>query len=162
MALLPARRNSTLSRPGSQPSARWDSFAEFEDLYQRMGQLLGGAFGGGWPPPVQGWAPPADLSETDEAYLAEVELPGVARDDISVELAGQELVISGEFTDTGKEDRALRRGRRSGRFEYRVLLPGQADPDPDKVTAALADGVLTVTVPKAEAGKPRRIQITAG
>jgi len=127
-----------------------------------MGQLLGGAFGGGWPPPVQGWAPPADLSETDEAYLAEVELPGVARDDISAGLAGQELVISGEFTDTGKEGRALRRGRRSGRFEYRVLLPGQADPDPDKITAALADGVLTVTVPKAEAGKPRRIQITAG
>ena len=161
MALLPARRNSTLSRPGSQPPARWDSFAEFEDLYQRMGQLLGGAFGGGWPPPVQGWAPPADLSETDEAYLAEVELPGVVRDDISVELAGQELVISGEFTDTGKEGRALRRGRRSGPFEYRVLLPGQADPDPDKVTVALADGVLTVTVPKAEAGKPRRIRITA-
>jgi len=97
MALLPARRNSTLSRPGSQPPARWDPFAEFEDLYQRMGQLLGGAFSGGWPPPVQGWAPPADLSETDEAYLAEVELSGVARDDISVKLAGQELVISGEF-----------------------------------------------------------------
>ena len=155
MAVLPARRSGSLSRPGSQAPARWDPFAEFEDLYQRMGQLLGGAFGGGWPPP-------ADLSETDEAYLAEVELPGVARDDISVELAGQELVISGEFTDTGKEGRALRHGRRSGRFEYRVLLPGQADPDPDKVTVALADGVLTVTVPKAEAGKPRRIQITAG
>jgi len=162
MALLPVRRGGSLSRPGSQAPARWDPLAEFEDLYQRMGQLLGGAFGGGWPPPVQGWAPPADLSETDEAYLAEVELPGVARDDISVELAGQELVISGEFTDTGKEGLALRRGRRSGRFEYRVLLPGQADPDPDKVTVALADGVLTVTVPKAEAGEPRRIQITAG
>jgi len=158
MALLPARRNSTLSRPGSQPPARWDPFAEFEDLYQRMSQLLGGAFGGGWPPPVQGWAPPADLSEADEAYLAEVELPGVARDDISVELAGQELVISGEFKDSGtdRDGRALR----SGRFEYRVLLPGQAEAD--KVTAALADGVLTVTVPKSEAGRPRRIQVTAG
>jgi HSP20 family protein len=162
MALLPARRNSTLSRPGSQPPARWDPFAGSGDLYQRMGQLLGGAFGGGWPPPAAGWAPPADLSETDEAYLAEAGLPGVARDDISAGLAGQELVISGEFTDTGKEARALRRGRRPGRSGYRVLLPGQADPDPDKVTAALADGVLTVTVPKAEAGKPRRIQITAG
>ena len=142
MALLPARRNSTLSRPGSQPPARWDPFAEFEDLYQRMSQLLGGAFGGGWPPPVQGWAPPADLSETDEAYLAEVELPGVARDDISVELAGQELATSGEFRDSS-----------SGTH-------GHAEAD--QVTAALADGVLTVTVPKAEAGKPRRIQITAG
>jgi len=137
MALLPARRNSTLSRPGSQPPARWDPFAESGDVYQRMGQLLGGASGGGWPPPVQGWAPPADLSDTDEAYLAEVELPGVARDDISAGLAGQELVISGEYGQGGQHGRALRR-RRSGRSGYRVLLPGPADPD--KVTAALAGG----------------------
>jgi hypothetical protein len=60
-------------------------FAEFEDLYQRMGQLLDGAFGGGQPA-VQAWAPHADLSETDQAYVAEIEPPGVARDDISVEL----------------------------------------------------------------------------
>ena len=162
MALLPVRRGGSLSRPGSQAPARWDPLAESGDLYQRMGQLMSGAYGGGWQPMGQSWAPLADLSETGDAYLAEAGLPGVARDDISVELAGQELVISGEFIDTGKEGRALRRGRRSGRFEYRVLLPGQADPDPDKITAALADGVLTVTVPKAEAGKPRRIQITAG
>jgi HSP20 family protein len=103
MALLPARRNSTLSRPGSQPPARWDPFAEFEDLYQRVGQLMSGAFDGGWQPMGQSWAPLADLSETDQAYLAEVELPGVARDDLSVELAGRELVISGEFTDTANE-----------------------------------------------------------
>jgi HSP20 family protein len=160
MALLPARRNGTLSRPGSQAPARWDPFAEFEDLYQRMGQLISGAFDGGWQPLGQSWAPLADLTETDEAYLAEVELPGVSRDDISVELAGTELLISGEFAGTGQDGRPLRRGRRSGRFEYRVLLPGQADAD--KVTAALRDGVLTVTVPKAEADKPHRIQVTAG
>ena len=159
MALLPARRNGTLSRPGSQAPARWDPFAEFEELYQRMGQLMSGAFDG-WQPPVQAWAPHADLSETDEAYVAEVELPGVAKDDISVELADPELVISGEFRDSGsgKDGRARRRGRRSGRFEYRVLLPVQAEAD--KVTAALADGVLTVTVPKTEADKPHRIPVT--
>jgi len=127
-----------------------------------MGQLMSGAFDGGWQPMGQSWAPLADLSETGDAYLAEAELPGVARDDISAGLAGQELVISGEFKDSGtdRDGRALRRGRRSGRFEYRVLLPGQAEAD--KVTAALADGVLTVTVPKSEAGRPRRIQVTAG
>jgi HSP20 family protein len=75
MALLPARRNGTLSRPGSQAPARWDPFAEFEDLYQRMGQLMDGVFDGGWQPPVQSWAPLADLSETDEAYLAEADKP---------------------------------------------------------------------------------------
>jgi HSP20 family protein len=88
MALLPARRTGTLSRPGSQAPARWDPFAESGELYQRMGQLLGGAFDGGWQPPVQGWGPLADLSETGDAYLAEAGLPGVARDDISAGLAG--------------------------------------------------------------------------
>jgi len=123
-----------------------------------MGQLLDGAFDG-WQPTIQAWAPHADLSETDQAYVAEIELPGVARDDISVELAGQELATSGEFRDSssGTHGRALRSGRRSGRFEYRVLLPGHAEAD--QVTAALADGVLTVTVPNTEADKPHRIPV---
>src|SRR5690242_426296 len=158
MALLPARRTGALSRPGSQAPARWDPFAESGDLYQRMGQLTGWTSDGGWQPAAQSWAPLAGLSETDQAWLAEAGLPGVAKDDVSAGLASQDLVISGEFADAARQGRALRRGRRSGRFEYRVLLPGQAEAD--EVTAALADGVLTVTVPKAEADKPRRIQIT--
>ena len=85
-----------------------------------------------------GWAPLAGLPETDQAYLAEAGLPGVARDDISAGLAGQELAISGEYGQGGRHGRALRRGRHSGRSGYRVLLPGPADPD--KVTAALAGG----------------------
>ena len=160
MTLLPARRNGSLARPGSQAASRWDPFAEFEDLYQRMGQLMTSAFDGMWQPRGHSWAPLADVSETDDAYVAEVELPGVQKDDVSVELAGQELAIRGELKDTGTEGRALRRDRRAGQFEYRVLLPGQADPD--KITASLADGVLTVTVPKAETDRPRRIPITAG
>jgi hypothetical protein len=75
------------------------TFAEFKDLYQRMSQLLDGAFDG-WQPTIQARAPHAELSETDQAYVAEIELPGVARDDISVELAGQELATSGEFRDS--------------------------------------------------------------
>ncbi len=160
MALLPVQRGGSLTRPGSQAAGRWDPFAEFEDLYQRMGRLMDSAFGGLWQPVSGTWAPVADLSETDDAYIAEVELPGVRKDDISIELTGQELTITGQYPGAGGEGRALIRGRRSGQFEYRVTLPGQADPD--KITASLADGVLTVTVPKAEADKPRRIEITAG
>jgi len=104
--------------------------------------------------------PAADLTETGDAYVAEVDLPGVRKDDISVELAGQELVVGGEYRDSGTDGRALRRTRRTGWFEFRVMLPGKADPD--KITAALADGVLTVTVPKAETDKPRRIEVTGG
>lgn len=158
MALLPARRGGTVARPGSQAAGRWDPFGEFEDLYQAMGQLMDRAFDGLWQP--SGQAPAADLTETGDAYVAEVELPGVRKDDIRVELAGQELVVGGEYRDTGTDGRALRRARRTGVFEFRVMLPGRADPD--KITAALADGVLTVTVPKAETDKPRRIAITGG
>src|SRR5579871_3719674 len=114
MALLPARRNGTLTRPGSQPEGRWDPFAEFEDLYQRMGQLMTSAFEGMWQPLAQAWSPLADLSETDDAYVAEVELPGVKKDDISIEVTGQELAITGEYSEGGAAGRALRRSRRGG------------------------------------------------
>jgi HSP20 family protein len=160
MALLPARRGGSLTRPGSQAAGRWDPFAEFEDLYQRMGQLMTSAFDGVWQPPGPAWAPLADLSETDEAYVAEVELPGVKKDEVSIEVSGRELAITGDYADTAAQGTALRRGRRTGRFEYRVTLPGGADPG--KITASLADGLLTVTVPKAESVKPRHIEISAG
>jgi Hsp20/alpha crystallin family len=130
MALPPAPRNGTLSRPGSQAPARCGPFAESGDLHQRTGQLTSGA-SGGWQPPARSRAP----------------------------LAGRELVISGEFRQPGQHGRALRRGRRPGRPGYRVLVPGPAEAD--KVTAALTDGVLTVTAPRAEADQPRRIQVTA-
>ena len=159
MALLPARRGGTVDRPASQTAGRWDPFSEFEDLYQRMGQLMDSALDGRWPPLGRAQAPAADLTETDGAYIAEVELPGVAKDDISIELAGQELRVAGDYRGEAADGRALRRARRSGHFEYQVTLPGQADPD--KITASLADGVLTVTVPKTETEKPRQIQITA-
>jgi HSP20 family protein len=160
MALLPARRGGTVARPDSQAVGRWDPFGEFEDLYQRMGQLMDRAFDGLWQPSGQAWAPAADLTEVGDAYIAEIELPGVRKDDISVELTGQELVIGGEYRQPGAEGRPLRRARREGAFELRMMLPGKADPD--EITAALADGVLTVTVPKAEIDKPRRIEVTAG
>jgi HSP20 family protein len=159
MALLPARRNGTLSRPGSQAPTRWDPFAEFEDLYQRMGQLLSGA--------SDGWRPAAQ--SLGAAGRPVRDRPGLAgRSRAARRGEGRHQRRAGR-PGTGHQRGvpglrlwharpAGRRGRRTGRFEYRVLLPGQAEAD--KITAALADGVLTVTVPKTEAGKPRRIQIT--
>jgi len=151
---LPVVRNS-------QPAARWDPFAEFEDLYDRMGQLMGSVVGG----PVRQlaalpWSPLADVSETDDAYLIEADLPGVRQDQVSVEVSGGDLVISGEITSRERAGVLRRATRRQGRFEYRTMLP--ADTDPDQVSASLADGVLTVRVAKAETARPRRIEITAG
>ncbi len=152
MAMLPARRsgrNLTVVNPSR----------EFEDIYERMGQLMNLAFGlvpadlGDMP-----WSPLADLSEPDNAYVVKVDLPGVNKDQVDIQLQDRELVISGEIADDQNGDRRHRSPRRTGRFEFRTYLPGEVNAD--AVTAQLSDGVLTVTVPKSEAAKPHKIEIT--
>lgn len=155
MTMLPARRsrrNLTLVNPSR----------EFEDIYDRMGQLMNLAFGSLMPDTMTAdlpWVPSADVSETDDAYVVHVELPGVNKDQVNVELQDRELVVSGEIPEPEDEEgRQRRSSRRTGRFEYRAYLPG--DVNPDGVGAELSDGVLTVTVPKSEQARPRRIEIT--
>lgn len=76
-----------------------------------------------------GWSPLADIEEQDDAYVVKVELPGVKREDISIELVGNELTIAGELKD------------------------------PDKVDAKLQDGVLAVHAPKSERAQRRQITV---
>ena len=152
MAMLPARRSG-------QTLTVVDPSREFEDIYERMGQLMNLAFGlvpadlGDMP-----WSPLADLSETDNAYVVKVDLPGVNKDQVDIQLQDRELVISGEIADDQNGDRRHRSTRRTGRFEFRTYLPGEVNAD--AVTAQLSDGILTVTVPKSEGAKPRKIEIT--
>jgi HSP20 family protein len=101
------------------------------------------------------------VTETDDAYVIEAELPRVTKDNLNVEMHDREAVIPGELPrqdEDGEKGRRRRRARRTGRFELRTILPG--DINPDGVTANLSDGVLTVRIPKAEAAKPRRIKVT--
>jgi HSP20 family protein len=151
MASLPVRRsgrNLTIVNPTR----------EFEDIYDRMGQLMNVAFG---VTPAElidtPWSPLADLSETDDAYVVQVDLPGVHKDQVQVQLQDRELIITGEVSES-QRGRRHRSSRRTGRFEFRTYLPGEVKAD--AVTARLSDGVLTVTVPKSEAAKPRKIEIT--
>ncbi len=153
MAQLPARRGG----PGTTAVS---PFREFEDIYDRMGQLINFAFGdlpgnGGRGLP---WSPLADISETDDAYLVEVDVPGLRKEDINIQIQDRELIITGEISESEK-GRARRKTRRTGRFEFRAQLP--SDINQEKVGAHLTDGVLTVTVPKSEAAKPRHVEVTA-
>lgn len=84
--------------------------------------------------------------------MVEVDLPGVEKDDISVELSGNELVVTGGLKD-GADGQSRRWIRRSGHAGQR-LLPTLADAD--KLTASLSGGMLTVTAPKSETSKPHR------
>jgi HSP20 family protein len=149
-------------RPGSTLPATWDPFRELEEVTNRLRDVMNTAFGplSTWPTigtPV--WSPLFDIEETDDAYVVEADLPGVRREDIAIELVGNELVISGEVKEKERRGILRRRTRRTGRFEVRVLLPEHVDAD--KIEAKLADGVLTVRVPKTAQAQRRRIEVRA-
>ncbi|MGC9539795.1 Hsp20/alpha crystallin family protein [Streptomyces sp. UG1] len=148
------RHGSMLERPF--PAFGWGEpiTAEFDELFERMNRLLQGAAA----PAALAWSPAADMRETDDAYVVEAEVPGIKRDDIDIEMSERELRITGEYKEQEREGVLRRSTRRTGRFEYRALLP--TDVRSEEVSATLHDGVLTVTVPKAQATKPRHIEIT--
>ncbi|MEU4896552.1 Hsp20/alpha crystallin family protein [Streptomyces sp. NPDC044780] len=150
----PQQRQGAMDRPRAW--AR-NPLAEFDDLLNQMGGLLESTVGGA-PIPGIAWAPAADVTEADEAYHVELELPGVKGRDINIEVNGQELTVSGEIKERERKGVLRRGGRRTGRFEYRLLLPSEVNTE--NVRAAMSEGVLTITVPKAEIAKPRHIEIT--
>lgn len=148
-------------RQYSTPARRGDPVAEIEQLQDQMGQIINnflrdpmGALGSQQPPV---WVPPADIEETDDSYVLQVDLPGVNRDDVNIELRDNEVRITGEVKEKERTGVLRRQTRRVGQFEFMVTMPG--DIDPDKVEASLHDGVLTVRLGKAAASQPRQIEV---
>jgi HSP20 family protein len=130
-----------------------------EDLYDRMGWLVQDVFGGtsARSGPVAQWTAPADIEEMDDSFLVEIDLPGVAPEDLNLELSDNQLRISGEIKDREHAGVMRRKGRRVGQFEHVLALPGEIDPD--RVEATLTDGVLRVRLHKSAADKARRIEV---
>ena len=149
MPSLATRRRQT------SPQSR-DPFRELADLQPQMGQLIDSVWSGGGADDGS-WSPLVDIEDSEDAWTVEADLPGVKRDDVHVELADGELAITGEVKERKGNGARHRRMRRTGRFEYRVMLPG--DTNADDVGASLKDGVLTVRIPKGEQSKRRQIQI---
>jgi HSP20 family protein len=136
---LPIRR--------SQPAvAGWDPLAGVGRLGSQL-MSLAGAF-----------TPLADVEETDDAYLVEIELAGVKQEDLSVEIAGSRLTVTGERKERERAGILRRRTRTVGRFHYEVDLPGRVEED--EVSADMHEGVLTVRLPKVAADRPRRIAVS--
>lgn len=135
---------------------RWNPFWEFESLYSQMGQLMNSPFGQ-FNETVIGWSPLADLSETEDTYSIDIDLPGVNQEDIDIQLHGNLFTVSGELKQKERKGLLRHRTRRVGQFHYQVQLPDKVDGD--KVEAELNDGVLSVTIPKSETSKPKRITI---
>jgi HSP20 family protein len=105
------------------------------------------------------WQPMVDIVETEQAYLLHFELPGLTREDIEMTLENNVLRLSGErkFDQEAQKQTYHRLERAYGAFSRTFTLPTQVAAD--RVEAAFKDGVLTVTVPKAEQARARKINI---
>jgi HSP20 family protein len=158
---LPVRRGTDRADPAVPPtrsslSTAWDPLAELDrlnrqlagylDLWRDNAHLFDGMF-----------TPPADVEETDDAYLVDIELPGVRKDDLDIEIAGRRLSVRGERKEKERVGILRRRERTVGRFAYEVTLPGNVDDS--GIVANLDGGVLTVRVPKPASERARRIPV---
>jgi HSP20 family protein len=99
----------------------------------------------------------ADIEETEDAYIVDLDLPGVQPGDVDIELEGTALRVTGEYKERERTGVLRRTERPIGRFEHLITLPDGIDPD--KVEARLADGVLSIKVLKAPTNRPRRIEV---
>ena len=132
-------------------------------LHEEVERMLRQAFGDREVPSSAGaFTPALDVEETEDHFILHIELPGVAAEDVEVSLEENVLTVTGErgFYEERNAEGFRRIERHFGRFHRAVRLPDRVHAD--GVTASYRDGLLTVTVPKAEEAKPRRIQITAG
>jgi HSP20 family protein len=102
--------------------------------------------------------PVANILETTDGYLLEAEMPGVARDGLEVTVENGELVIVGRRADKELPGTALYRESRP--LDYRRVFDLDPSIDTGRITAKMEQGILKLTLPKAEEVKPRRIQVT--
>lgn len=156
MPNLPSNRERRAPTP-----ARWDPWRDMAEMRQRMDRLFEQFMGGMAPDGDDVFSPPVDLEETDDAWVVEADLPGVKKEDVTVELRDNELEIHGESKEQTRSGVLHRHARRTGQFDYRVALPGEIDAA-HEVDAQLNDGVLRVRVPKGEHSQPRRVEIKSG
>jgi HSP20 family protein len=135
----------------------WPTAWNMGDEINRVFEQFGNSFG--WIAEPGRYAPAMDVRETDEAYIVEADVPGMKKDDIHLEVADNVLTITGERKDEKEEkDKNYHRiERHFGSFVRSVAIPGGIDSN--KVSAKFENGVLTVTLPKPEESRPRRIEV---
>lgn len=138
----------------------WSPFREMEDLFNQYGRLLGrsGSVVNPDEAPVE-WRPVANISETDNDYVIRAELPEVEKKDIQVTVHEGVITLKGERRLERREQNEKHHRIESfyGTFARSFSLP--ADVDESKIAAECKDGVLTVRLPKAEARKPREVDV---
>jgi HSP20 family protein len=141
--------------------ATWPSFGRLADLRNEIDRLFDSPLSEltRTSQLLSGWTPALDVYEDKDSFIVKAELPGMKKEDIEVSLHDGSLSISGERkTESRREDSEVYRAERFfGRFQRTVSLPTTVAAD--KVKAAYNDGILTITLPKTEESKPRKIDV---
>ena len=142
---------------------RWDPFRNMAALQDRINRLFEDAF----PKTadeeedlsVCAWRPAVDIFETDEGVAIQVDLPGVRKDEVSVEVKNNLLTIQGlrQVEPTVSEEKYYRRERTCGTFQRSFTLRHPITPE--SIKASFKNGVLTIHVPKPEEEKPKKISV---
>src|SRR5262245_45196239 len=105
------------------------------------------------------WSPPVDVYEDQDAIVIKVDLPGMKQEEIDIERNNETLTIKGErkFEDEARREKYVRVERQYGLFQrsFTIGIPVEAE----KVKATYRDGILELTLPKAEAVKPKKVQV---
>jgi len=141
---------------------KWDPFRDLISIQDRMNKLFEQTLSrsrGEEGVSAATWTPAVDIYETTDTIVMKAELPGVTREDIQIQIHDNTLVLRGErrFAKDVQEENYLRIERAYGSFHRSFTLP--ATVRQDNIRAVFRDGVLELTLPKAEESKPKRISI---
>jgi HSP20 family protein len=158
----------SLIRYQSPELMAWPSFDRWSTLRDDLNSLFELPFAGirRQGQLFSGWSPALDLYQNNDNIVAVVELPGMKKDEIEISLHDGTLTIGGErkaeasngnSNSNGNGENAERTERYVGKFRRSIALPVRVDAT--KVNATYRDGILTVTLPKAEEAKPKQIQV---
>ena len=152
----------SLIRYQSPELSTWPAFDRWADLRDELNSLFDLPTTGNLARQAQlfsGWTPALDLYQNNDNVVAVVELPGMRKEDIDVSLHDGMLTIAGERqSSSGEGENAERTERFSGKFRRSVTLPTRVDAS--KVSASYKDGILTVTLPKSEEAKPKKVEVS--
>ena len=143
---------------------RWDPFREMEELRSRIDKIFEEFLGSlrrrelGAP---RAWLPPVDIYDAGDELVVEMDLPGLRKEDIEIQMNEDTLTVRGERRRPEDEGRRYARSERVfGPFErsFSINVPIKVE----EVKASYENGVLTLRLPKAEEAKPRRIKVEIG
>ncbi|MBW2590258.1 MAG: Hsp20/alpha crystallin family protein [Deltaproteobacteria bacterium] len=142
---------------------KWDPFRNVAALQDRINRIFDESFSRtddlDDDISMSAWKPLVDIYETDEAIILKAELPGIKKDDVSVEVKDNVLTLKGVRTEEKeiKEKNYYRKERAFGTFSRAFNLQHRIQPD--KIKARFKDGVLKIEIPKPEEEKPKQITV---